>query len=223
MHCDYCDERKGIHTIYNKIYGKRNRIVCETEHFSVFPCMGQLREGHLLIASKKHINAIGMLNENEIEELKSLVESTGEFFKEAYNKNILCFEHGVLSDEGMNGGCGIYHMHFHLVPVNDKEFSRVLDKVKSREADKVYSVDKLESTCQCVAEKKSYIFLSQIRGVQEWESYIINNNNNYFESQYMRKVVCEVFGKKEWDWRKIENEEMEFLKTLERSEAFFHK
>lgn len=53
MKCDFCDERKGIQTIYNTIYGNYDRLAYETENFVVFPCMGQLREGHLLIASKK--------------------------------------------------------------------------------------------------------------------------------------------------------------------------
>ncbi|EOS24013.1 hypothetical protein C806_02452 [Lachnospiraceae bacterium 3-1] len=216
MSCDYCDEREGIETVYNKIYGDRNRVLCETEHFSIFPCMGQLREGHLLIVSKEHINAMGMLKKDILAELESLVFRIGNLYENLYQKNALCFEHGVLNDNGNNGGCGIYHMHLHLVPIRDGEFQAILSEVKNKNTNKIYLSQNLEDTCKCITEKKTYVFLGLFDSGQKKESYIVNNSENYFESQYIRKVVCRVFGKKEWDWKKIKCKERTFLRTLEK-------
>lgn len=221
MHCDYCNEREGIKTIYNEIYGLKNRTVYETEHFIVFPCMGQLREGHLLIVSKKHINAIGMLNGNIIKELEELVLTVSEFYIKEYGGDVFCFEHGVINDSGTNGGCGIYHMHLHLIPIKGNEFNLILDKVKEQEGNKIYPHKRMIDTCQCIVDKHTYVYISQISNKQFREECIVTNNDNYFESQYMRKVVSDVFGNLEWDWRKIINEEPDFLKTLEKTRCFF--
>lgn len=221
MNCDYCREREGIETIYNKIYGNRNRVVYETENFCVFPCIGQLREGHLLVASKEHVNAIGMLRPNVIVELEQISKTIAAFFKKQYNQELLCFEHGVLSDEGMNGGCGIYHMHLHLLPASYIEFSDVLRQVKIPDTNTVQLVPGFTETCHFVAEGKTYIFLGHSDKYQNFKSYVISNSNNYFESQYMRKIICNVFQKSNWDWRQVIQEEPEFLNTLGKSRAFF--
>lgn len=223
MSCDYCDERDGIETVYNKIYGDRNRVLYETKYFSVFPCMGQLREGHLLIASKEHINAMGMLKKDMLVELESLIFRIGNLYERLYHMNVLCFEHGVLNDNGNNGGCGIYHMHLHLVPIRDSEFQAVLSKVKNKETNKVYLSQKLEDTCKCITDRETYVYLGLFDSDQKKELYIVKSSENYFESQYIRKVVCTVFGKKEWDWKKIKYEEETFLSTLEKCKTFWQK
>lgn len=223
MSCDYCDERRGVETVYNKIYGSRNRMVYETNSFVVFPCMGQLREGHLLIASKAHRNSIGMLDADIIRELESLVSDTAAFFWETYQRDMLCFEHGVLDDDGANGGCGIYHMHLHVLPADQEEFSAVLQLVRKEETNFVSQAAGLLDTRHCIANQKTYIFLSLFSQMKKQDHFIITNRNNYFESQYMRKMICKVFGKPDWDWRRIERPEFELISTLEKSYAFFNK
>lgn len=221
MSCDFCNERVGIETVYNKIYGNRNRIVYETELFMVFPCLGQLREGHLLIVSKEHINAMGMLDKDNLKELENLILLIGNFYKKTYNMSVLCFEHGVLDDDGSSGGCGIYHMHLHLVPIRENEFLKVVDEVDRQGTNKVHPAQKLEDTCQCIAEGNTYVFFSLFKREQKKEMYIVNNSENYFESQYFRRVVATVFSSEEWDWKMIKDEEETFLRTLEKCRVFF--
>ena len=162
MNCDFCDEINNIETIYNKIYGGKSRVVCSTEHFIVFPCMGQLREGHLLIISKKHINAIGLLDVLAMEELRRLLFAIVGYFKNEYGKELLCFEHGALSDDGSYGGCGIFHMHLHLLPIIYDEFLGILNYVKNQDTNAVNQVRDLTDTRQYAQSSKTYIFLSCI-------------------------------------------------------------
>jgi len=223
MSCDFCDERQGLETIYNKIYGAKDRIIHETKSFSVFPCMGQLRKGHLLVASKAHKNAIGMLDPEAISELESLVADIAGFFRDVYQQDLFCFEHGVLDDQGANGGCGIYHMHLHLIPANHKEFFSMLELVRSNEANIVCPSQGLLDTRNCVAAKKTYIYLAVLDQMQKSDAFIVTNNNNFFESQYMRKIVCKVLGKTDWDWKKSKRPELELLNTLEKGYAYFHQ
>lgn len=223
MRCDYCDERKGIKTVYNQIYGSRDRVVYETNHFLVFPCLGQLREGHLLIVLKNHVNAIGMLESEEMKELEKLIDRLSNYFKQVYGMDMLCFEHGVLDDKGHNGGCGIYHMHLHLLPANQDEFIRIRDRIQEDSANEVVSIKELSETCVRVAEDKTYILLMRVWGEQKKEAYVITNTHNYFASQYMRKITGEVFGRTDWDWHEKKQEEAEFLKTLEKSRHFLNR
>lgn len=222
LSCDYCDELRGFETIYNKIYGSRNRIVHETRSYVVFPCMGQLREGHLLIASKAHKNAIGMLDTDAIRELRVLVSDVTSFFQDVYKRDLLCFEHGVLDDNGVNGGCGIYHMHLHLLPADRQEFASVVRLIQSDNANIVCSSQDLLDTCSCFSNKQTYVFLSLLDHTERQDSFIITSKNNFFESQYMRKIICKVLGKMDWNWRQIKNPEFELINTLEKSYNFFH-
>lgn len=221
MNCDYCNERQGIETVYNKIYGALNRIVYETRSFLVFPCMGQLREGHLLIVSKTHINAVGMLPLDDIDELNALIEDIALFFQNVYQKDLLCFEHGVLNDRGENGGCGIYHMHLHLIPANKNEFLKVLEYVCNDKTNIVSLSDSFQKTYNCVANAETYVYFSFYDNTKESSSFVVTNSKNYFESQYMRKIVGKVFGRTEWDWRKIKCREEELINTLEKGRLFF--
>lgn len=221
MSCDFCDEQKGLETAYSRIYGDKRRIVHETNSFLVFPCMGQLREGHLLVSSKAHINAAGMLDEGAAGELEALVAEVAGFFRDVYRQDLLCFEHGVLDDEGTNGGCGIYHMHLHLIPANRREFLSALELVRNCDANMVSPSRGLRDTCGCVAAKKTYLYLAMLENLRRWDAFIVTNKNNYFESQYMRKIICKVFGETGWDWRERRNPELELLNTLEQGRGFF--
>lgn len=221
MSCDYCDERAGIETVYNQIYGQRNRMVCETRRFTVFPCMGQLREGHLLIASKKHVNAAGMLGRDAILELENVISAIGDFYQKQYQQGLLCFEHGVLNDEGSCGGCGIYHMHLHVLPASFEEFSKAIQQVRSQEGHIISSAEGLFDTRRYVERQKTYLFLSYHGEGTTPVSYIAHSRGNYFESQYMRKIICSVLGRTNWDWRSITWKETEFFSTMEKCRAFF--
>lgn len=223
MSCDYCDEQKGIKTVYHEIYGGISRIVFKTKNFIVFPCLGQLREGHLLIASKAHINAIGMLPDDLMQEIDALILQIGQFFREVYHQEVLCFEHGVLGDEGANGGCGIYHLHLHLLPATHKEFSTVLDHVKNHNANQLFKAQEIMDTRRCVALQNTYVFLAYGNEGGLQESYLITNADNYFVSQYMRRIVSEILGKLDWNWRDNQHIETTFLRTLEKSKTFFAK
>lgn len=60
-----------------------------------------------------------------------------------------------------------------------------------------------------------------LENLRKWDAFIVTNQNNYFESQYMRKIICKVFGETGWDWRERRNPELELLNTLEQGRGFF--
>jgi diadenosine tetraphosphate (Ap4A) HIT family hydrolase len=112
--CPYCYEiKRGFFEFKNKNYG--NRILFESDNFIVFPSLGQIVEGYLLIASKKHYVSIGQIPEELYQELEFVCNKVKEILSENYTVPIL-FEHGALSEYKKGGGC-ITHAHIHAVPI----------------------------------------------------------------------------------------------------------
>lgn len=223
MKCDFCDEQKGIRTVFNEIYDIKDRLIFETESFRLFPCMGCLREGHLLIASKKHYNAIGALDSKAMIELQGLIQEVVNFYRTKYKRKTVVFEHGVTDDSGKTGGCGISHMHMHLLPMSREEYDSVSEIVNNSKQNTVRQFETLQEVKNLYENQITYTLLSFLDSKDKiaHNSCIITSDKNHFESQYMRKVVSEVLKKREWDWRKIKNPEPEFLKTYTKAKEFF--
>ena len=224
MKCDFCDEQKGIRTVFNEIYDIKDRLIFETESFRLFPCMGCLREGHLLIASKKHYNAIGALDSKAMIELQGLIQEVVNFYRTKYKRETVVFEHGVTDDSGKTGGCGISHMHLHLLPMSREEYDSVSEILNNSKQNTVRQVKTLQEVKNLYENKKTYILLSflDLKDKEIFDdSCLITSDRNHFESQYMRKVVSEVLKKREWDWRRIKKPEQEFVNTFSSASTYF--
>ena len=131
-----------------------------------------------------------------------------------------CFEHGALNDSGQNGGCGIYHMHMHTVPIKTEEYAEIVNKISSEQENHLYNVTGVYDTSQYVREDRTYIFIEYIDEQSDICSVLVNDSN-FFVSQYMRKIVGETVHVKEWDWKKNKNAEPEFICTFEKAKTFF--
>ena len=112
MNCQFCEEfETKILTINNK---KISRILFASDNFFVFPSLGQIVEGYLLISPKNHHLSIAQIPNNlyfELEELKNKVKKV---LTDNYQKPLF-FEHGPIS-KYEKGGCCIDHAHLHCVP-----------------------------------------------------------------------------------------------------------
>ena len=112
--CLFCNEFDlGSFVVQNQNYG--SRILSESDNFFVFPALGQIVEGYLLLASKKHHIGIGQVPEILYPELESVLSKVRRVLLEAY-ASPLFFEHGPTSDT-KKGGCCLVHAHIHAVPV----------------------------------------------------------------------------------------------------------
>ena len=71
MNCIFCniDNRKI-----------ENTIIEETDNFYILPTLGSLVDGYLLIISKKHINSMSELSNQEKEEYKSILKKYRNLF-----------------------------------------------------------------------------------------------------------------------------------------------
>ena len=86
MKCIFCDIDQS------KI---ENTIIEETKYFYILPTLGSLVDGYVLIVTKRHINSMSELNDNELEEYKTIIAKYQKLFNKVYNKTPIVFEHGT--------------------------------------------------------------------------------------------------------------------------------
>ncbi|PIN86973.1 hypothetical protein COV19_02155 [Candidatus Woesearchaeota archaeon CG10_big_fil_rev_8_21_14_0_10_44_13] len=186
--CPYCGEfEKGTFQLNGGDFG--SRMLLESENFLVFPTLGQIVEGYLLIASKKHYIGIGEVPSGFYPELEEVQKTVKNVLTENYSAPLF-FEHGPTS-ETRKGGCCIEHAHMHAVPVRID----ILDDIKQHfECRRISSLSELKEN---YARGMSYLFLETGSG----ERYVFDVPE-VFPSQYIRQLIAVKLGKPErWDWR----------------------
>jgi len=100
--CTFCNAKLGDRS---QIY---ERTIIETPNFRVFPTLGQIAEGYLLIVPKEHYACVGSMPEPVLDEMIELKDEVDKRLTGAYQKPIY-FEHGVI-------GQTVLHAHMHAVP-----------------------------------------------------------------------------------------------------------
>ncbi len=184
MKCEFCEEFKQK---YCPII-KSNRILYETDNFYIFPGLGQLVEGYLLITTKQHYIGIGSIPTEFFTELDNLLKKTRSILNTHYSVPLF-FEHGPATSSN-KGGCCIEHAHIHAMPVQVDLLTYLSEQFKPRKMHSFLELNKLY--------KKSmpYFFLE----TNSMERYVFEVSKSV-PSQYMRKVIAEHIGKREqWDW-----------------------
>jgi len=200
--CDFCDEfADGSENAYARRYGQPGRIVLRSAGFRVFPSLGQIVEGHLLIVPVHHCCALADLPNEQVNDLDFLCRQVRLTLQDAYN-NCVFFEHGIRR-EG-SGGCGIDHAHMHAVPVSA---NGVLD-ILMRQCGGC-DVDNVANINECINPKASYLFFEDASAKRR--VFAVER----VPSQYMRKLVAESLGKADWDWRKC-GQEPELISAIHR-------
>jgi len=205
MKCEFCDEFAGGLT--NAFYARyqnsqRSRVLLATSGFRVFPSIGQLVEGYLLIAPLEHYTALDEMPTELAGEFVAICARVRSVVSQHYGPCI-SFEHGARGPA--NGGCGIYHAHLHVVPL-----SGIPDPiVELKERFPYERVDDLPNITNVSSRKSPYLFFED------------SNSNRYrfsignLQSQYMRRVLAEAVGTNDWNWRDAGKEER-LLATIQR-------
>lgn len=204
-HCDFCDEFSGgRENAFARIYShdQMSRILFHSENFVVFPSLGQIVEGYLLLAPTSHWKALADMPDPIFHEFAALCKSVRGILEGEYGSCIF-FEHGTRRAD--SGGCGIYHAHLHAVPFPDSsEPSHALrSKFPYKE----------------LADPKE--MKKQTEGLSAYLYYENSQARPYvfdvgiLPSQYMRRLLAQALGKNAWDWRAAGEEEA-LLATLSR-------
>lgn len=101
MNCPFCDQN-----IINK------QRIYESDNFIVLYNLRPANKGQCLVVSKRHVNNIKELTDDELREIMRLVKKIS-LKLEDYLKPI-GFNYGF--NEGLYSGQAVEHFHFHILP-----------------------------------------------------------------------------------------------------------
>lgn len=190
MKCIFCD------IDHSKI---ENTIIEETEYFYILPTLGSLVDGYILIVTKRHINSMSELNENELIEYKNIIEKYQNLFKKIYNKTPIVFEHGTPNQNSEMKANSVTHAHTHIVNINFSNENEILEKYNFKKINDFKEINKNTNYIKYISNNKIYI-----------------TYNFPSVSQLMRILIAEELNYKDkFDWKKERFDE-NIISTIER-------
>lgn len=203
--CAFCNDLHRGESAQESI---ANRILHETENFLVFPSLGQIVEGYLLIASKAHYISIGAMPSGLYDEFDGMKEKVKKVLTENYSVPLF-FEHGAAS-KYKRAGCCIEHMHLHAVPVQMNITDFLAEHFEH------IRINSYESLKEAYKKEISYLYVEDNDGERH-----LFPVREAVPSQYIRKVIASRLGMPErWDWRVYQGME-EIKNTLKKLNGKF--
>lgn len=165
---------------------EENTIIYENSNFYILPTVGSLVDGYLLIVSKRHINSMSELNDNEKKDYIDLINKYKEIFYSIYGINPIIFEHGTPNPHNKMRANSVFHAHTHIVNYNFLDNESII---------KSLNFESVKDACD-IANNKNYIFYMDNSG----KCYVSYNFPS--ESQLMRKLMAKELGiDDKFDWR----------------------
>ncbi|MBN1125503.1 MAG: HIT domain-containing protein [Sedimentisphaerales bacterium] len=155
-----------------------------TNSFVIFPALGPVVPGHVLVVSRDHHPSFASLSDVQLYEYEELADNL--FQKIPYaNSQPLEGEHGATNTD--TGGATVAHAHMHWFPTDAEIVKSLQSCMKQRSF--TGPINFLRS-----AEPNPYVFLRR----QDTYSCLFTNGN--IPSQLLRRLVSEATGSNEWDW-----------------------
>jgi diadenosine tetraphosphate (Ap4A) HIT family hydrolase len=223
--CVLCNGLSTDFSSMNKTYSDLtdSPVLFKTDNYVVIPDKYPLREGHILIVPKKHINSFAEFDNKESSEIGFIYDK----LQQITNANsFLIFEHGtskleqVITDPKIKS---IFHAHLQFIPnlrctyedleaffgMKDVQLLEVLNTPKSL---KEYGQD-------YVGNGEIVNFLRQnitydkesINSIASYLYIKTSDNDQFFfpeylitpklPSQFLREALSEVSDTQEWDWK----------------------
>lgn len=195
--CRFCPELAGeirsseFHTITEGRVPVR--YVRQSDNFAVFPALGHILPGHLLLTSKRHWLSMAQIVPALFDELEGLLAATRSRLMHLYQADVLVYEHGQVSPENQCGAC-VDHAHFHIVPISSPADQQVRSHL--REAHQEREISVFEELPALAASGEGYLLLQDTRGRRYYYDAPM------VPSQYLRSITCKAMGLEDrWDWR----------------------
>jgi len=200
VNCCFCHEflHYKVNEEIKERYSVTNRILFDNDKFVVLPSVSPIVKNHLLVLPKKHINTMKQLEDDEKNQLFTLVNNITQLIGEDY----FTFEHGAFPVNGNT--CGVDHAHIHILPVGREISKKVIGFIKRTYTYMLYKDFHLSLDDE--KDKPYLLFGNDMR-----EMY--SCNNILFQSQFIRKLLCDNLGVTDWNWRSYTNKH-HFIATI---------
>lgn len=191
--CEFCTEfLESSQSPFIQIYqgSLKSRIVYSTQNFVALPSIGQFVDNYLLLLPKKHYESLSELSVPELIELSETFNYLKSYLSQ-YG-DVIAFEHGAKSISG--GGCGVYHAHLHIIPLQSSI------NLFSFFKQKLIFFDSLTEAFSSLSNSDQYIVV--INADNTIGTVNMTDNSNAYPSQFMRKNICNALNiNMPWNWR----------------------
>jgi diadenosine tetraphosphate (Ap4A) HIT family hydrolase len=183
-----------------------DKTLFESKNFAVFPSLGALVEGWLLIVPKHHVLCLGALSQELHAELDRLRNEVSFILGEFYG-TVKVFEHGPAQPNQLVG-CSVDHAHLHMIPTQ-------IGLMEGAEAVfpeplKWEPVSNIQETASLYQAGLPYLYVEETPG----NGYVTTHSS--LPSQMFRKVIARGIGRPEqYDWRQF-HETTNILATVEK-------
>lgn len=119
--------RRGIFPPQSQSATFDDCLVCATHHFFVIVGTGAFVPGYLIIVTKTAHSSLAAIPTAYYKEVTWLTKTMSDLVTRRYNKNVVCFEHG------MCGCSNAENAHLHIMPVSRQataaDFKRAINQV----------------------------------------------------------------------------------------------
>lgn len=186
--CSYCTYLKGY-------MGDNTRIMYKSKNFFVFPTLGQIREGYLLIIPFEHVLSIGKMDPEVYEDFQNVLLDCEYLLNLTYGcSHVLVWENGSGSSAKGKAKDSIVHAHVHVCPSMITS-----DKIKKHLS---LSFDRINLNSLPLYSEDPYL-LVRAEEHDKWD--ICSAKDVYIPRQYVRQLIAEEIGLGEgqWNWREF--------------------
>jgi diadenosine tetraphosphate (Ap4A) HIT family hydrolase len=192
--CHICGQLDGVASrdLLARVLGGDyvRRVSIESSDFGVFPSLGALVVGHVLVVPKVHWRSLAECPRPKSSNFDEFILRLREGLQGITGQRVHAFEHG----SGREGSiaCSIEHAHQHLVP-SDVDID--LPDLYGTTWESIPSgVGRLSDQVRA----REYLYYSPY----PTQSYVaVLPEGIHAQSQLMRRVFASSLGIKQWDWR----------------------
>lgn len=130
--CEFCQEFSSGRGLFQKSLGQphQTRIILQIGNLLVFPTLGAIVPGHLLVSPAYHVTSMLSLVDSDRAALKQIRERVDRCMVSDAGQHPVFFEHGDPTGEHSSYGQCISHAHVHILPVFVDMLPRLLAERK---------------------------------------------------------------------------------------------
>ncbi len=210
--CPFCDEfySNNSSQFYLSVGSEidcRNRILMESPNWCVFPTLGCLTVGYVLLVAKKHYSSLANMKPEFIAEMLLLKTRVEKVISERLGTKCLTFEHGTTSPSA-SGANSVDHVHIHVVPYVEPIWTSLCAGTTLDDCIHIESYEKLQDEWK----KKPPVSYLLFQDVDQKIYYLPDASK--LSSQFFRKCLAPHLNVDCWDWRR-ENYKDNIVKTID--------
>lgn len=167
--------------------GASDRFIREWTDFVVFPSIGALTTGHVLLCPKLHVRSMAALPCSLTAPFDSATAVVRTLLADVFGLQVHAFEHGN-GDGGTHIVCTVEHAHLHLLPADVSIDAHLAP----------YRWTKVLGSLTDITRGREYLFYQEPSGAK----WVTTCDGASFPSQYMRRAFADALGVAgRWNWR----------------------